>query len=348
MFELIKDKDIWFILREEKLKGSDIIKKGDEYNDQQETKISIKNHLKKLAKKFRNLDFVEDTFVNPSPANRGLSNYITVIFKHPDNISKQEIEDNYLYLIRYSDHKDKHPEKDVDYHINLVGRRVDKLGYGGMKFLFSKLPEIQDDISEFENKKFGKELTNILDDKTNNSAKTECIKLRIRESVSLDERLEEIENGTYCTDYVGDIVNWLLNKPKPYRMLKDSYFDIWCIADANKTTHRDMSIDIFDSDYLYSVSKNLDYEINKMREHGNYSNGWTDAEVYSDYGFDNRNLMGLFFIPNGDNYFNYEESGFYPKRTKITTGTIFTRYSFPETFPDLFKKLKIMNAIEYS
>ena len=59
------------------------------------------------------------------------------------------------------------------------------------------------------------------------------MKLRI-----LDERLEDIGNSTYCTDSAQDIANWIVNKPKPYRVIYDKTYDVWCIADAAVQTHK--------------------------------------------------------------------------------------------------------------
>lgn len=181
---------------------------------------------------------------------------------------------------------------------------------------------------------------------------TKLIKLKINESVILDERLEEISPETYATDSVGDIVNWLLNKPKPYRILYDREYDVWVIADAMSNTHKDMSIDLFDSDYLYGVAKDLDGDISLAREDGKFNSGYTDAEVYSDYWFHHYQLKGLFFIPKNMQYRDYEESGFYSYEVPITTGSIFVQRSseFSEhgIFKDLYNKLDRLNALKSS
>ena len=58
----------------------------------------------------------------------------------------------------------------------------------------------------------------------------------------------------------------------------------------------------------------------------------------------------MFFIPNGDKYSKYEESGFYSKQTPIKSGTIFARSSDDFTdygiFKDLFMKLGRMGAFD--
>ena len=172
----------------------------------------------------------------------------------------------------------------------------------------------------------------------------------------LTERLEEICRSTYATDSAQDIANWIVNKPKPYRILYDRYYDVWVIADANDQTHSDMAIDLFDSGYLYGVAKDLDGDIKRIRNdesnsRGDYYNsGWTDAEVYQDYGFDHYQLKGLIFIPYGMEYRDYEESGFYSYKKNISTGTIFTQrpteFSSDGIFKSLYNKLAIMKALQ--
>lgn len=167
---------------------------------------------------------------------------------------------------------------------------------------------------------------------------------------TINEKLEEISNGTYATDSVVDISNWLLNKPKPYRIVYDNKFDIWMIADATKNTHRDMAIDLIDSDTLFALDYIKDSDIDGMRKRCKFNDGWTDAEAYADCGFDYEEfLAGLFFIPDNYKYSDYEESGFYKETVKITTGTIFARNNREFTadghFKDLYIKLKRLGAI---
>lgn len=170
-----------------------------------------------------------------------------------------------------------------------------------------------------------------------------------RKKLFINETLEEIAPSTYCTDRAQDIANWIVNKPKPYRILYDKKYDVWCIADALSQTHKDMSIDMFDTDtkYLYGVARHLDDDIAKMREEGKFNDGYTDAEVYSDYQFEHRNLVGMIFVPNNMSYRDYEDSGFYENETRIKTGTMFTLYPFNSTgvFKDLYAKLFYMNAL---
>ena len=337
------------LLVEERLNDDDIIHKANEYHDYEETRASLNTHLTKLASEIRKNKYVKNAQTNPSEdtTRPGLSTYVNISFKNPDGLTKKEIKDFYHYALRFSDHKDRHKNKHKNRNKNdkmevqIVGKTVKDVLKDGLQEFNDSISSIQQRITEFEIKKFGKPITFV----NKNSDKTESIKLRIKESVSLDERLEEIGYSTYMTDLTSDIVNWLLNKPKPYRVLYDSMYDVWSIADATATTHKDMSIDMFDSDYLYNIARDLDSDIEAMRKEGNFNSGYTDAEVYSDYLFDSGYLTGLIFIPSGDDYFKYEDTGFYPTKTEITTGTIFTKFPLEDRFKSLYRKLKIADAI---
>lgn len=172
----------------------------------------------------------------------------------------------------------------------------------------------------------------------------------------LTERLEEICQSTYATDSAQDIANWLINKPKPYRVLYDRLYDVWVIAYAKDQTHSDMVIDLFDSGYLYGVTKDLDGDISKIRNDDfnfhryRYDSGWTDAEVYQDYASHRYQLKGFIFIPFGEQYRDYEESGFYSYKKDIKTGTVFTQrpteFSSDGIFKSLYNKLAVMKALQ--
>jgi hypothetical protein len=341
--EVFSYSDIKRSLREEKLRQSDIILHGSKYKNIAETRKSLLNSLKAVSNKIRNLDIVDVVNPNPSKFKDGLSVYINILFKYPEGISVEERDKYYKYIIRFSDHDDKHQKDCITSRITTTGKVVSDLSKLAIEAFNESLPEIEDRIRDFEIEKFGEQKTFL-------TVKNESIRLKIKESVDLNEGLDEVADGTYCTDYVGDVANWILNKPKPYRVLYDKKFDIWCIADAMKNTHKDMSIDMYDDGYVEKVGKNVDKYINFARNYGDFSSGWTDAEVYCDYGFDHGYLVGMFFIPSGDKYSKYEESGFYSKQTPIKSGTIFTRSSDDFTeygiFKDLFVKLGRMGAFD--
>lgn len=348
--ELLSYDKLLTVLHEERITKNDIIKNANEYDDYEETRNYLNMHLGELAAKIKN-DFPEIRDANPNPSGDtskpGLSTYVNICFKHPDGLTKNEVKRNYNYALRFSDHTDRRKDRKSDkFEVDLIGNRVSDVIDDGYETFRNKLPDIKNKITQFEIKRFGEPVTFKENDRT--ASNESMIRLRIKED-DLNENLEEIAGGTYCTDYVGDIVNWLLNKPKPYRILYDKKYDVWCIADAMQSTHKDMSIDMFDSDYLYGVANDLDGDIQKFREEGNFNDGYTDAEVYSEWLFDNRLMKGCFFIPNNMNYRDYEESGFYSVNIPITTGNIFvtraSEFSPDGIFKDLYNKLNMRGAI---
>lgn len=66
------------------------------------------------------------------------------------------------------------------------------------------------------------------------------MKLKILESNCINERLQRLGNDMFITDYAGDIVNLLVNKPKAYRFLYDAQADLYMICDAWDHIHLEM------------------------------------------------------------------------------------------------------------
>lgn len=54
------------------------------------------------------------------------------------------------------------------------------------------------------------------------------------------ERLEKLGSDMFISNYAGDIVNLLVNKPKSYRFLYDVQADLYMICDAWKYIHLNM------------------------------------------------------------------------------------------------------------
>jgi hypothetical protein len=123
--------------------------------------------------------------------------------------------------------------------------------------------------------------------------------------LNIDESLEQLEPDMFVTDFVGDIVNLLVNKPKPYRILWDYSTDVYVIGDAYTYIHRDLLDVIKDAGYTKT------YDNNKSCIFIPYTQMESDWEV--------------------------EER---TERTYITTGIITTNGDFSKLFPDLYNKLK--------
>ena len=124
-------------------------------------------------------------------------------------------------------------------------------------------------------------------------------------TLNINESLEQLEPDMFVTDYVGDIVNLLVNKPKQYRILWDYSTDVYVIGNANTYIHRNL---------LYAI-KNAGY-----------------TQTYN-------NNKSCVFIPytQMESYWEVEDR---TERTYITTGIITTDGDFSKLFPDLYNKLK--------
>lgn len=336
-----------------------------------EIKKDINNFTLDWSKRIKDKYHVKQVDVNPSPYF-GLSEYVylDIGFTNPklQGFYDEHPEKYNRVKFRFTDHGDiEYAEQKSDDQVEYDDRSFLQAASEMEQKIDNYLNELHNEerayIKKLKNKernrkrrlknKLRKQQPTTIDDTSaNESYFGSRMKLMILEADDLNESLEEIASGTYCTDYVGDIVNWLLNKPKPYRIVYDRYYDVWCIADAMQNTHKDMSIDMFDSDYLYGVAKDLDGDIQRFREEGNFNDGYTDAEVYSEWLFDNRLMKGCFFIPKNMNYRDYEESGFYSVNIPITTGDIFvtraSEFSPSGIFKDLYNKLNIRGAIKKS
>ena len=162
----------------------------------------------------------------------------------------------------------------------------------------------------------------------------------------IQEKLEEVSNNVFCTDYVGDITNWLLNKPKAYRMLYDTVADVWCIADALVVTHSDMAYEMWRSGY---VQEHMREDFIEDIKYYADKHGISSSDAYASYWFREFKLIGIFFIPNGKDYFEYEDTGFYDVQIPISTGTLFVKSNFYLTengcLKDLYNKLAAVGAL---
>jgi hypothetical protein len=173
------------------------------------------------------------------------------------------------------------------------------------------------------------------------------IKLRI-----IAENIKELYDGFFVSDYVGNIRDYLIKKPKPYRVVYDSKNDIYAIADAEKYDHSDMIKNIVKSGYMYEQNPNFESEMDEMRDHYSYSREYAkydDASMYLKSYLDRGYILGLMIIPNNYDYFKYEKSGFYKAETNITTGTIYTKqrsyFSPTGYFRDLYNSLNRFGEI---
>ena len=155
-------------LNEEVLSGEDTIKDADDYNDFEETRLSLNRNLTPVINALESEPYIVSVSPNPSQDTSlpGLSVYANFTVEHPDNISNSELRDFYKYSIRFSDHENRHPN-DVSLDIDVVGMKVKNLKKAAMKVLKSNLNFIQKRIRDFELEKFGEQKTFITDEKPN-------------------------------------------------------------------------------------------------------------------------------------------------------------------------------------
>lgn len=167
-------------LNEEVLSGEDTIKDADDYNDFEETRLSLNRNLTPVINALESEPYIVSVSPNPSQDTSlpGLSVYANFTVEHPDNISNSELRDFYKYSIRFSDHENRHPNE-VSLDIDVVGMKVKNLKKAAMKVLKSNLNSIQKRIRDFELEKFGEQKTFITDEKQD---ETVSEKLQIAEA----------------------------------------------------------------------------------------------------------------------------------------------------------------------
>ena len=150
----------------------------------------------------------------------------------------------------------------------------------------------------------------------------------VNESLQLREGLKPVEyrglTPMYYSDYAGDIANWLINKPKPYRILYDSKHDIWCIADALGITHTSMAALLYDTGIAGLTPEEqayVDEETANLRKYGAIIK---PSRVWLDMGFNDDWITGCMFLPY-ESDFEDEGTDFYRAVVPTETGDLLFR-----------------------
>ena len=142
----------------------DIIKQGKEYNDYVKARKEICAILAVTCNKIEKLNYIK--YCNPNPSDDetepGLSVYMNIMFNHPNGLTEEEINENYRYSIRFSDHRDRHKRPNRK-QIKLVGKKVENLANTALAIFNSQLQYFQNKIKDFETEKFGEQKTFITD-----------------------------------------------------------------------------------------------------------------------------------------------------------------------------------------
>lgn len=175
------------------------------------------------------------------------------------------------------------------------------------------------------------------------------MKLTIKESnrerkSALKERLQKLGSDMFITDYAGDIVNLLVNKPKAYRFLYDAQADLYMICDAWDYIHMDMVKQAFkegwyadEKDFIeeficdfyrgvateyweYAVNSTIDFDEDDERDFSLIKCDYDDTCIYPW-------IQCFGFIPNGDDEDSDEalRNDGYEHSYKFSFGTVYTR-----------------------
>lgn len=139
---------------------------------------------------------------------------------------------------------------------------------------------------------------------------------------SVNERLEEINSGIYATKSAYDIINWMKNKPKPYRVIYDSNINQYFIGDAFDYIHQDMLEEAFYSGfYPDMLSAN-------------------EVDDYSNKGMENKTMLFFSFDPEGGGLIDSEKSSDgYTRKYVYDFGTIYSHEFTPLEDFELYKIL---------
>lgn len=147
-------------LSEDVIDDDHVFEKDHVYQNELDTRWYIlTTYINKISDEIKALPYVYECNPRPSNAKTGLSNYIDITFIYPDFLTENEIESNYIYTIRFSEHKDTHPEYTHTEKVEMTGMKAKNLRKAAMKVLREKLSDIQRDIAKFERETYGKQFT---------------------------------------------------------------------------------------------------------------------------------------------------------------------------------------------
>lgn len=158
---LLKFEDTLNNIQEDMILPDEEIMSGDNYSDQYDTRKFLKNYLDSIASQIKsNYPCIKVCYVRPASkkTRRGLSNYIDIIFKHPKDITSDEEEEHYKYSIRFSDH-DPEEGDDLIGNVKIIGMKPKNFEKAVTKVLKMSRPDIQKQVSDYEEERFGKSIT---------------------------------------------------------------------------------------------------------------------------------------------------------------------------------------------
>lgn len=146
---------------------------------------------------------------------------------------------------------------------------------------------------------------------------------------SLNERFEEIESGIYATQSAYDLLNWLKNKPKAYRVVYDENIRYYFIADAYSYIHQD----ILESAYRSGFYPEM-FSEDEIRD---YIDDGMNLDMINKKPF----LLFFAFSPNSDKNLDLEKSSDgYTRKYTYDFGSIYAHELTPLEDFDLYQLLK--------
>lgn len=150
-------------IQEDMVQPDDIIRYGNEYKDEIDTRKFLLYYTKQIAKKIETLPCVRTAWAKTASQDteKGLSNYITIIFKHPKNLNQEDIDYGYTFKLRLSDHghEDARQYRDIIDSTHIVGMKAKNMEKAAIRMLKTNLSNIQELINDFEITKFGRPVT---------------------------------------------------------------------------------------------------------------------------------------------------------------------------------------------
>lgn len=150
-------------LTEDQVLPDEYILPAKEYEDSIDTRKYLSRYLKALSDRLKAYPYVEKSWVKTpkKTVERGLSNYVRIVFNHPKGISEDEIEQHYTYSIRFSDHRHEEAKKDVKIldSVEVVGRMPKNFEKAGIKVFNKCVSDVERNIAKHETEKYGKQIT---------------------------------------------------------------------------------------------------------------------------------------------------------------------------------------------
>lgn len=162
--------------------------------------------------------------------------------------------------------------------------------------------------------------------------------------LKINERLQKLGSDMFITDYAGDIVNLLVNKPKAYRFLYDAQADLYMICDAWDYIHMDMVkqafkegwytdekdfIEEFICDFYRGIATEYwEYAVNSTIElDEDDERDFSLIKCYHDDEYIYPWIQCFGFIPNGDDEDSDKalRNDGYEHSYKFSFGTVYTR-----------------------